>query len=95
MLPIIQEELAEWWGDFQKEIDKLTEVVNDSTLLNLVNGRIDSAIARLDRIEETLSRRADRVTERSQVGRWGLVARLRLLERRCRRLERYNGLAQE
>ena len=91
------------WVDFEeKRMNELVELTlerHHRDLLNLfenATARLHESLRalsrRVDGIEQGLVNRADNVAMRGSWGRWGLVNRLRRVERRCRRLEEYNGI---
>ena len=76
------------------EIDNKVQEVSDA-LDGHVGGeyqRVTLLAQKIDSFEQALRDRADTRANRSQLGRWGVIARLRAAEERIKALEEYNGI---
>jgi hypothetical protein len=77
-----------------EEIDNKIQEVSDA-LDGHVDGeyqRVTLLAQKIDTFEQALRDRADVPANRSQLGRWGVIARLRAVEERIKALEEYNGV---
>ena len=88
-------DLTPLFGSIEARLEDCVQNDTIDFLADRITQRIDTTQTRIDRIEEGLSRSAERGLNHTRFTRWGLVARLTRVERRCRQLEIYNGIDQD